>query len=337
MNDQRKNILFAALLVLLLAAAWKVRNVLIMIYVAALFAVVIYPAVSYVRALKIGKWSPSRGIAVLAIVFSVILVATLLSLFIAPPIYRDIQAFSQDLPRKAQALYDRIQHLPFGDRFDPQSLQQYAGNAIGGVVGISRSLAGSLFAFLSWLILTAYFIVDGDRAFHWCLSLFPTHDRERLRRTLERAEQRVSKWLLGQFVLMIILGTAAGITFRFIGLKYSLALGLLAGLANIIPIIGPLVSAVVASLVAVTDSWQKAVGVIVFYVVYQQIENALLTPRIMKTTVDLPALAVIIALSIGGSLAGVVGALVAVPTAALISVLIDEYLVQRQTAIAGEE
>jgi predicted PurR-regulated permease PerM len=80
--------------------------------------------------------------------------------------------------------------------------------------------------------------------------------------------------------------------------------------------------------VAAFDSWSKAIAVLVFYLIYQQIENAYLTPKIMKTTVDLPALAVIIALTIGGSLAGILGALVAVPTAALIAVIVDEYVVK---------
>jgi predicted PurR-regulated permease PerM len=82
-------------------------------------------------------------------------------------------------------------------------------------------------------------------------------------------------------------------------------------------------------IVAAFDSWGKAAGVLIFYVVYQQLENAFLTPKIMKSTVDLPALAVIIALALGGSIAGILGALVAVPTAALVAVIIDEYVVKK--------
>jgi predicted PurR-regulated permease PerM len=100
-------------------------------------------------------------------------------------------------------------------------------------------------------------------------------------------------------------------------------------MANIVPIIGPIVSVGLAVIVAAFDSWTKALGVLIFYLVYQQLENAFLTPKIMKSTVDLPALAVIIALAMGGSMAGVLGALVAVPTAALIAVIIDEYVVKR--------
>jgi len=100
--------------------------------------------------------------------------------------------------------------------------------------------------------------------------------------------------------------------------------------------LGALTSLALASLVASFDSWHKLLGVLIFYAIYYQIENALLAPRIMKTTVDLPPLGVITALMIGGSLAGILGALVAVPTAALIAVLIDEYLVQKHRVITSE-
>jgi predicted PurR-regulated permease PerM len=116
--------------------------------------------------------------------------------------------------------------------------------------------------------------------------------------------------------------------FALLQIKYFYALAVFAGVANIVPIVGPIAAVVLSGTVAAFDSWPKLAGVLVFFFVYQQIENAFLTPRIMKSTVDLPPLAVIIALSIGGTLAGVLGALVAVPTAALVAVLLDEYLVK---------
>lgn len=110
----------------------------------------------------------------------------------------------------------------------------------------------------------------------------------------------------------------------------SAALSVFAGLANIVPIIGPVMSVILAGIVAAFDSWWKLLGVVIFYFVYQQVENAFLTPRIMKSTLNLPPLAVIIALSLGGALAGVLG----VPTAALVTVILDEYVVRKETAPA---
>jgi predicted PurR-regulated permease PerM len=328
-ENRRSDILFAAAVVVLLALAWHIRAVLLLIYVAALFAVIIGPAVTFLQRQHIGRWHPSRAIAMLAIILGVGVVLTLLIVFLAPPIVHDLQSFSAELPKRTQNIYARIQNMPFGRNIDVSSLQRYATEAVGGAFGLFAGIAGGVFGFISWLILTIYFILDGERAFNWALLLFPPSQRERLRSTLQRAEGRVSMWLLGQGILMVLLGTSSAIAFRLMHVRYSLALGVFAGLANIVPIVGPVAAAVLATSVAAFDSWNKAAGVVLFYVVYQQIENAFLTPKIMKSTVDLPALAVIIALAVGGKLAGVVGALVAVPTAALLGVIIDEYLIQR--------
>ena len=101
------------------------------------------------------------------------------------------------------------------------------------------------------------------------------------------------------------------------------------GLMNIVPIAGGVITILLVGLVAALDSWTKMAGVFIFYLVYVNIENAYLTPRIMRSSVNLMGLTVLIALIAGTELAGIVGALVAVPTAALIAVLIDEYLVQK--------
>ncbi len=114
-------------------------------------------------------------------------------------------------------------------------------------------------------------------------------------------------------------------------MRYAILLGLLMGLFNIIPVAGGVITILLAAGVAAIDSWQKMVGVLIFYAIYTQVENAYLTPRIMRSSVNLPGLAVLIALLAGSALAGVVGALVAVPTAALLAVLIDEYVVQKDT------
>ncbi|HEX8926455.1 MAG TPA: AI-2E family transporter, partial [Terriglobales bacterium] len=111
-----------------------------------------------------------------------------------------------------------------------------------------------------------------------------------------------------------------------LGIRYFYALALFAALANFVPILGPIVTVILAGAVAAMDSWMKLLGVIVFYLVYQQIENSYLTPHIMKSTVELPAVSVIVALAIGGALAGIPGAMIAVPTAALIATIVSEYL-----------
>ncbi len=139
----------------------------------------------------------------------------------------------------------------------------------------------------------------------------------------------MGKWLIGQGSLMLILGLTSTVVYMSLHIRYAYALGVLTGLLNIIPVLGAAVCIVLALMVAAVDSWGRVLGVAVFYFIYLQVENSFLTPRIMKSSVDLPGLAIIAALLLGSELQGVVGAMVSVPTAVLVAVLLDEYLVNR--------
>jgi predicted PurR-regulated permease PerM len=328
-EHHRSDIVFALALLLGLWVAWRARNVLMLIYVSVLFAVVMGPALEFVQRLRIRNWHPSRGLAMAILLVVGLAALVFFFAFALPPIFRDLQGLARDWPNKVGALMDKAQRLPFASRINVPDLQQHLGRALGGAVGVFTGIAGGVFGFVSFLILTAYFILDGERAFRWAMSLAPPRSRPRMESTLLRAEQRMRHWLIGQAGLMLILGVASTTVFGFMGIKYFYALGVFAGIANIVPIVGPVISAVLACVVAAVDSWGKVLGVLIFYVVYQQVENAYLTPRIMKQTVGLPPLAVIIALALGGTLAGILGALIAVPTAALVSVIVDEYLVRQ--------
>jgi len=266
-----------------------------------------------------GSWNPSRGLAVLIIVALAFAAAILVLAFLVPPIIRDVEGLAADWPHRAVSLFERLRELPIAEKLDAARLEQYLSGTAGGVFSLLKGIAGGLVGFFSWLVLTAYFILDGDRAFHWAMSLFPSHHRFRLESTFLRAEQRLRKWLIGQAVLMLILGISSAIVFGLLRIKYSYALSVFAGLANIVPILGPVMSVILAGIVAAFDSWWKLLGVVIFYLLYQ---------------LNLPPLAVIIALSLGGALAGVLGALIGVPTAALVAVILDEYVVRKETAPA---
>jgi predicted PurR-regulated permease PerM len=208
-------------------------------------------------------------------------------------------------------------------------LTAVVGTVVGGAAGVLTGVASGLGRFFTFLILMAYFILDGERAFLWLVSLFPVALQPRLASTLQRARDRISRWLLGQLMLMVILGVGCLIVFGLMHLRYFYVLAVIAGLANFVPMIGPIVTVILASAVAAIDSFTKVVGVIIFYAIYQQTESAFLSPKIMQSTVNLPGSAVLVALALGGEVAGLVGALIAVPTAALAAVLIDEYLVKQ--------
>ncbi len=326
-TNHRADILYFFLLAIAVYAAYQVKHVLLIIYLGILFAVVLAPAIDAVRRVRIGKYRPGRGTAVIVLLLGMVSALVLFLVFALPPIFRDIQGLAENWPAKVATLSAKLRHFPFLENFDSSRLQGYAEGAMGGAFDVVKNLAGGVFGIFTWIIVTAYFILDGERAFYWALSMFEQKKRERLEKTMIRAEKRMRHWLVGQGALMLILGVSSLIVFGLLQLKYFYALAVICGLANIIPIVGPIVSVTLACVVALVDSPVKVLGVLGFYVVYQQTETAFLTPKIMKTTVDLPPLAVIISLSLGGALAGVIGALVAVPTAALCAVLIDEYLV----------
>ncbi|MGB6744693.1 MAG: AI-2E family transporter, partial [Terracidiphilus sp.] len=182
---------------------------------------------------------------------------------------------------------------------------------------------------ISGFVLMLYFILEGDRAYKSFLSFVPAGRRERLDGTLQRASVLMGQWLLGQLSLMVIFGAVSTIAFLLLHVRYAYALGVLTGLFNIVPVLGAAITLVLTLVVAAVDSWGRVLGVAIFYFVYLQIENSFLTPRIMRTRVGLPALAILVALLLGFALAGVLGALVAVPTAVLVEVLLEEYLVRK--------
>jgi predicted PurR-regulated permease PerM len=213
-------------------------------------------------------------------------------------------------------------------------LQDFATNFATYMLLSIRNWASKLFDIITSIILTVYFMLEGEAAYHWGLSFFPVGMRQRLDITLARAEVRMGKWLLGQGTLMLVLGLSSTILFLALNVRYAYALGVLMGIFNIIPIAGAIITVTLAILVAAIDSWGRVIGVAIFYAIYAQVETSFLTPRIMRSSVDLPGLAVIVALLLGAAFDGIVGAMVAVPTAVLVAVLLDEYAVKPEPIIA---
>lgn len=337
-NRRRADILFAFGVLLLLYTAWHVRRELLLIYVSALFAVVFMPVLRGIMKIRIGKWSPGRGSAVFILFLVVAGAIALFALFALPPVIHDLRDLALEMPTRGPQMLSRIRSLPFSRRVNINALnaklQDFASNLATYVLFSIRDWARTVFDVITGIFLTVYFMLEGETAYFWLLSFLPVDKRQRLDTTLARAEVRMGKWLLGQGSLMLILGVSSTIVFLALHIRYAYALGVLMGLFNIIPVAGALVSVALVVLVAAIDSWGRVVGVLIFYAIYSQIETSYLTPRIMRTSVDLAGLAVIIALLLGSALAGVVGAMVAVPTAVLIAVLLNEYLVKPEPVIA---
>ncbi|MGA3162489.1 MAG: AI-2E family transporter [Terracidiphilus sp.] len=333
----RRDIVFAFALALACYLAWLIRDVLVLLYVSALFAVVLSPMVRFTSRLRIGSWQPFKGSAA---IFLLLLVAagalTAFGFLALPPVISDLQGFAREMPTRLPILLEKLKAIPLAQHLDTADissrLQDFASQAATYLLFSLSNWAGRLFDFVMGFILTIYFILEGDQAYRWFLSFFPRERRERLDRTLQRANIRMGKWLLGQGSLMLILGVASTIVYLSLQVRYAYALGVLTGLLNIIPVLGAAICIALALLVAAIDSWGRVLGIAIFYVVYLQVENSYLIPRIMKNRVGLPGLAILVALVLGSALGGVLGAMVSVPTAVLVAELLDEYLVSKDAA-----
>ena len=333
----RGHIVFAICMLLILALAWRIRDVLLLLYVTALFAVVLMPVVRAIARLRVGKRQVGRVWAVLLLLIAAGAFVFLFAWFALPPVIRDLREFSEELPSRGPLLLERVKRLPFSQHLNIADLnarlQGIASNSISFLFVSLGNWASKLFDIVTGVVLTVYFLLEGEYAYAWALSFFPEKPRRRLDATLAIAEVRMGKWLLGQATLMAILGVASTIVFVSLKIRYAYALGVLMGLFNLIPVVGAMISMSLVLLVAAIDSWTRVVGVLIFYLIYVQIENSYLTPRIMKSSVDLPGLAIIVSLLLGSALAGVVGAMVSVPTAVLVAVLLNEYLVKSPQAL----
>ncbi len=333
-RNTRKHIVFTVALLCLLGLIWKIRHVLGIVYLSGLFAVVLTPVVTKIGQIRFRGKHLSKTISVVVLVVGLLVALTLFFWIGLPPVLRDFRNFLADLPSRIPALTDKLHRIPMADKIGLTDLesrvQSVAGEAAAYVFNALPAWAEHLLDVLTAVILTVYFILEGHEVYEFFISLVVPKSRQRLSNTLLLAEERVSRWLIGQLALMACVAVYSLVVFRALNVRYFLLLGLLMGLTNIIPIAGNLITIVLVFLIAATDSWAKAGLVLAAYGIYTQIENAFLTPRIMKSSVDLMGVTVLIALLCGTAISGIPGALVAVPTAAVVVVFAEEYLVQHE-------
>ena len=340
-RDLRADILFAFGLGVLCYLAWLLRNVLLLLFVSALAGVVLTPIVRATSRVRIGNRRPFRGRAILILILVAAGALTAFGFLAFPPVIRDLNEAAKEMPQRLPTILDKLKHIPFANQVNTdavnEKVQDFLSNAATYLLLSIKNWAGAIFSIAMGVILTVYFILEGDIAYRWFLSFFPHGKRARLDAALQRADIRMGQWLLGQGSLMLILGIASTVVYASLHVRYAYALGVFTGLLNIIPVVGSAISIAVALLVAAVDSWGRVIGVAIFYVVWVQVENSFLIPRIMGTRVGLPGLSILVALLIGSELGGVLGAIVSVPTAVLVSVLIDEYLIQKGEKDKQEE
>jgi predicted PurR-regulated permease PerM len=312
-------------------ALWEVRNALMLVYISALVAIGLSPVVNAIERKRLMRQRVPRWAAILVIYLCIIGVIVAVGALVLPPIVTQARGLAMELPRLLhQGQQWLINHGLLTREISAQeAVQQTAGSSgaqdtIGLIVGAVFGFVGGVFGLITMLVLTFYFLVDSSGLVNVFMRLFPREKRPQIADACLRVTNKVSAWLAGQLLLGGIIGGTAALGLFLMGVPFFYVLALIAGLGEMIPIVGPILSAVPAVAVALSVKPTLALGVIAFFFAQQQLENHLLVPKIMQRQVGISPVFVIIALLIGGSLLGVIGAILAVPTAAILQVVFQE-------------
>lgn len=318
--------------IVLLGALYLARGVLLLIYISALLAIGFSPIVRLIekqRLLPVGTRRVPRWGAILALYLLFLGVLFGIGLMIVPPLADQAQALWTELPNMfARAQDFLVQRGILDHRLTLKEAVERApgagGDAVGTVAAAVFGFVGGLVGLITILILTFYLLVEADSIRDGFLRLFPARNRARIAKASGEVTIKVSAWLNGQLLLAGIIGTTAAIGLGLMGVPYFYVLALIAGVGEMIPVVGPLLSSLPALAVAATISMKMVLFVAIFFILQQQFENHVLVPKVMERQVGMSAVTVIIALLIGADLLGIVGAILAVPTAAILQVIFQE-------------
>lgn len=322
---------------------WQVRSIVVLLGIGILFGAVIEPLVYRLR-----RAGLRRGQAILLVYIVLFTILGFTLYYIVPLLARQVSAFDAAIPE----LFDNLRQQVLSNE---NSLIRQSGFRVlmrmeqgynnlrnspelgrDQAVGVVTTIFGAALALISMLIVTFYWMMEKVTIKRMILSFFPFSRRARAHAVWDEIEYKIGGWTRGQLFLMLSIGVLSGFIYWSIDLRFWLALAIVAGLTEAIPFIGPIIGGSAAALVALTDSPQKAIMVVVLVFIMQQFEGAFLVPRVMKNAVGLTPLTVVLAVLAGGTLGGIVGAVMAIPVGAACQVLLGNLLRFRDDTIAAE-
>ena len=321
--------------IVLMRALASVSQIFILILIALFLAMGLNPAVEALR-----RRNMSRVTAVTIIFTSVIAFVIFFALVVAPPVISQGTQLINKAPTLLADLTNNATINKLNDQYGIiDTLQSKLTSvtsdgtllisAFGGVIGVGKSVLSGFFTFLTILVLTLYFITSLPQAVNLGLSLVPASRRERVGHLTNAIIARVGSFVGSQIVIAAMASVFVFVLSLILGLPSPIAIGMIVFVCGLIPLVGHFLGSGIVTIIALTQS--IAIGVIAFvaYVVYVQIENYVVTPRIMKRTLAVPGAVTIISALIGSSLLGLVGGLLAVPVAASIILILDEVVIPR--------
>jgi len=343
-----RNIVRVVLVVVGVAVAlyllWLVRKPISWLLISIFLAVALTPPVNRLaRRMK-------RGFAIAIVYIGLLLVPILLIALIVPPLITEANNFAENVPQYADDVTQYVQENErlrnLNEDYDITSkLEEEAGKLpgrLGGAAGTLRDIGfgivSSLFALLTILVLTAFLLSNGRTWVEQFISSRPPEQRERLRRSLEHMASAVSGYVAGAMTIALIAGIATYIVLTILGVPFSGPLAVIAGLMSLIPMVGATIAAVLIGVVTLFEDFPTVTIIwAIWAIVYQQLENNLIQPQIQKRTVNVHPFVTIVAVLFGGTLLGVMGAIVAIPVAASIQILLREYVDLRTISLKRSE
>ncbi|GGT09897.1 AI-2E family transporter [Planobispora rosea] len=321
-----------------LTAWWLVQavasagSVIILIVVSLFLAVGLNPAVEALQ-----RRNLPRLVAITIVFLGVIALFVVFGLAVVPPLTTQFTQFVANVPDYVQGLQNNVVIRDLDQRFQLlDKLQQYVTSGdfgtqmFGGVLGLGSVLLGAVFNALTVLVLTLYFLGSLTSIKEMGYRLAPRSRRTRIRLLGDEIIQRIGGYVAGNLIVSLIAGVTTFLFLSIMQVPYALALSLIVALTDLIPMVGAFIGAGVASLVGFFVSPTVGIVCVVFFTIYQQIENYLIAPKVMLSSVDVPPLATVVGALLGGALLGVVGALLGIPIAAAILLILREVVLPRQ-------
>jgi predicted PurR-regulated permease PerM len=308
----------------------RARSVLIIIGLALFIAAGLDPVVGWLVRHRMPRWA-----AVLTVVGCVTAVAAAFLAAAIPPLASEATALAHQIPHYMHSLQDRNSQLgKLNTKFQIQQrlsklVSDGGGSLVGGVLGAGELVLSTASSILAIMVLSIYFLAGLPRIKVFAYQLVPHSRRPRTILIGDEILAKVGGYVLGNFITSVIAGLGTYFWLLVFGVPYPILLGMFVAFLDLIPVIGSTVGGAVVTLVALTVSLPVALATLAFYIAYRLAEDYLIVPRIMNRTVEVPAIVSLVAVLIGGVLLGIVGALVAIPIAAAIRLLLHEVTIRR--------
>ncbi|MEO3804317.1 AI-2E family transporter [Nonomuraea sp. B1E8] len=306
-------------------------STIILVVVAMFLAVGLNPAVEALQ-----RWGLARRAAISIVFTGVIVAFVLFGLAVVPPVSKQLSEFIEAVPGYITELsnHPTLRQIDADYQVLPQ-LRTFVTSTLGpslatGIMGAGLVVLNGVFTTVTLLVLMLYFLGSLHTIKDYLLKLVPASRRERTSAISEEILTGIGGYVAGNVLISVIAGVVAWIFLSIVDVRYALALALVVALLDLVPLVGATIGAVFVSLVALLQSLPAGIACAIFFVLYQQVENYFIYPKVMKRSVDVTPAVTVIAALFGGALLGIVGALLAIPVAAAISLIIREVVLPRQ-------